>query len=359
MSRISTIDQLSARRPVSRRALLRCGLAGAGVLGVSALAGCSEDGSSAGAASGSAAAGASGLKKITFALDWTPNTNHTGVYVAAARGYYEEAGLEVEIVQAPENGADALVATGEAQFGVSFQDTMASYVSSEDSRLPVSAIAAIIQHNTSGIISRAEKGITHPAAMMDHTYATWEGPIEQGVIKHCVEADGGDFSRVQMIPSTVTDEVTALQTDQVDTIWIYWAWAGVKCQLAGLDTNYFAFADIDSVFDFYTPVIIANDDLIADDPDTVQAFLDATRRGYEDCIADPDAAADVLLEASPELDEELVRASQEYLADQYQADADAWGVIDQGRWDAFFGWVGDQGFAPEIEPGAGLDLQFI
>ena len=76
--------------------------------------------------------------------------------------------------------------------------------------------------------------------------------------------------------------------------------------------------------------------------DTVQAFLDATRHGYEDCIADPDAAADVLLEASPELDEELVRASQEYLADQYQADADAWGVIDQGRWDAFFGWVGDQ-----------------
>lgn len=138
MSRISTIDQLSARRPVSRRALLRCGLAGAGVLGASALAGCSEGGSSAGAASGSAAAGASGLKKITFALDWTPNTNHTGVYVAAARGYYEEAGLEVEIVQAPENGADALVATGEAQFGVSFQDTMASYVSSEDSRLPVS-----------------------------------------------------------------------------------------------------------------------------------------------------------------------------------------------------------------------------
>ena len=67
----------------------------------------------------------------------------------------------------------------------------------------------------------------------------------------------------------------------------------------------------------------------------------------------------MLLEASPELDEELVRASQEYLADQYQADADAWGVIDQGRWDAFFGWVGDQGFAPAIEPGAGLDLQFI
>lgn len=356
MHRIETIDHIFARRALSRRRFVRAGLTGVAALGAAALAGCGGQGASAGSAG--SAASASGLKKITFALDWTPNTNHTGVYVAAANGYYKDAGLEVEIVQAPENGADALVATGDAQFGVSFQDTMASYVSG-DSVLPVSAVASIIQHNTSGIISRAEKGITHPAAMMDHTYATWEGPIEQGVIRRCVEADGGDFSRVQMIPSTVTDEVTALQTDQVDTIWIYWAWAGVKCELAGLDTNYFAFADIDPVFDFYTPVIIANNDLIADDPDTAQAFVDATRRGYEDCIADPDAAAEALLAAAPELDEDLVRASQEYLADQYQADAAQWGAIDQDRWDAFFAWVSEQGFAPTIESGAGLNTQFI
>ena len=50
-------------------------------------------------------------KKITFVLDWTPNTNHTGVYVAEEKGYFEEAGLEVEIVQPPEDGAEALVAS--------------------------------------------------------------------------------------------------------------------------------------------------------------------------------------------------------------------------------------------------------
>ena len=46
------------------------------------------------------------LEKITFVLDWTPNTNHTGLYVAQELGYFEEAGLEVEIVQPPEDGAD-------------------------------------------------------------------------------------------------------------------------------------------------------------------------------------------------------------------------------------------------------------
>ena len=211
---------------------------------------------------------------------------------------------------------------------------------------------------TSGIISMKDKGITGPAEMAGHTYATWELPIEQGVIERCVEADGGDFSKVEMIPSTVTDEVTALSTDQVDSIWIYWAWAGEKCKLAGLDTNYFAFADIDPVFDFYTPVIIANNGVIEDDAEMVQAFMDATRRGYEDCIADPKGAAEILLKAAPELEEELVVASQIYLAEQYQADAETWGEIDQKRWDAFYEWVSDQGFADPIEPGAGMTDKF-
>lgn len=342
---------------ISRRGFLRAGFASAGLAGAAALAGCAGKGGAPAGSAGSASR-SNGLKKVTFALDWTPNTNHTGLYVAQEKGYYKDAGLEVEILQAPENGADPLVAAGDAQFGVSFQDTMASYVSGPDA-LPVTAIAAIIQHNTSGIISMKEKGIDSPADMAGHTYATWEMPIEQGVIERCVEADGGDFSQVKMIPSTVTDEVTALSTDQVDCIWIYWAWAGEKCDLAGLETNYFAFADIDSVFDFYTPVIIANDDAIKKDRAMVQAFVDATRRGYEDCISDPDGAAEVLLKAAPELEHDLVVASQRYLADQYRADAAVWGQIDQGRWDAFYEWVAAQGFAPDFEPGAGMSADFI
>ena len=337
---------MSYHTSISRRHALAAGAAA--LVGAASLAGCGSDTQSE----------HEGLKKVTFVLDWTPNTNHTGVYVAAARGYYEEAGLDVEIVQAPENGADALVASGDAQFGVTFQDSMAAYVSG-DNQMPVTAVAAIIQHNTSGIISRKDKNITRPYDMMDHTYATWEMPIEQGVVQRCVEADGGDFSRVKMIPSTVTDEVSALETDQVDTIWIYEAWAGVKCDLAGLDTNYFNFADIDPVFDLYTPVIIASDKTIGEDPKLVKAFLEATRRGYEDCIAAPHDAADVLLEAAPELEPELVYASQEYLAERYQAEASSWGVIDQDRWDNFFAWVSEQGFAPTIEAGAGMSMDFL
>ena len=193
------------------------------------------------------------LEKITFVLDWTPNTNHTGLYVAQELGYFEEAGLEVEIVQPPEDGAEVLVASGKAQFGVSFQDSMAPALAG-DNALPITAVASVIQHNTSGIISRAGEGMDKPKGMEGHNYATWNGSIELATLKEVVEADGGDFDKIELIPSTVTDEVSALKTKSVDSIWIFYAWAGVKTELEGLDTDYFAFADIDPVFDYYTPV---------------------------------------------------------------------------------------------------------
>ena len=163
--------------------------------------------------------GAKDLEKITFVLDWTPNTNHTGIYVAMANGYFEDAGLEVEVVQPPEDGAEVLVASGKAQFGVSFQDYIAPGLIGDDP-LPITDVAAIIQHNTSGIISRAGEGMDTPKGLEGHKYATWDLPVEKATIQQVMEADGGDFSKVELIPSTVTDEVTALETKSVDAIWV-------------------------------------------------------------------------------------------------------------------------------------------
>ena len=291
----------------------------------------------------------SGLEKVTFVLDWTPNTNHTGLYVAQKLGYFEEAGLEVEIQQPPEDGAVVLVASGKADFGVSFQDSMAAAISGDDA-LPITAVASVIQHNTSGIISLAGKGMDTPKGMEGHSYATWNGAIELATLEEVVKADGGDFSKVELIPSTVTDEVTALKTDSVDSIWIFYAWAGVKTELEGLDTDYFEFAEIDPVFDYYTPVIISGNRFLEQNPDTAKAFLKAVQKGYEYAIENPEEAAAILCEAAPELDEELVVASQKYLADKYHADAEYWGYIDSDRWNNFYQWVNDHELTEDEVP---------
>ena len=282
---------------------------------------------------------------LTFVLDWTPNTNHTGIYVAEKLGYFDEAGIDVEILQPPENGVEAVVGSGKADLGVSFQDYLVPAFAGEKKTIPVTAVAAILQHNLSGIMSDKDKGITSPAKMENHSYATWELPIEQAILKECVEADGGDFDNVVMIPEIIDDEVAALRNKQIDCIWVFYGWAGIKAQVEDFYINYFAFKDIDEVFDYYSPVIIANDEYLADNPDTVKAFLAAVAKGYEYAIENPDEAADILLEANPELDPDLVKASQNYLADQYQAEASQWGVIDANRWNAFYQFINEKELA--------------
>jgi len=300
-----------------------------------------------------------GLTKITFVLDWTPNTNHTGLYVAQAKGYFKEAGLEVEIVQPPEDGAEVLVAAGRAQFGISFQDSMAAALAGDDA-LPITAVAAVIQHNTSGIVSRKGEGMDTPKGLEGHKYATWQGPIELAMMEQVVEKDGGDFSKVEQIPSTVTDEVSALKTKSVDSIWIFYAWAGVKMELEELETDYFAFADIDEVFDYYTPVVIGNNSFLKENPEQAKAFLSALTKGYEFAIDNPEEAADIFCNANPELDKELVKASQIYLADQYQADAKKWGYIDPARWNNFYNWLNENDLVEtDIPENTGFSNEYL
>ncbi len=298
------------------------------------------------------------LTPITLVLDWTPNTNHTGFYVALEKGYFEEVGLDVKIVQPPEDGAATLVASGKAEFGIDFQDSLVPAFVGEN-KLPITAVAAVVQHNTSGIVSLKEKGIDSPKGMEGNIYATWDMPIEQAIIQNVVEADGGDYNKIELVPTYVTDVVTGLQTD-VDSVWIYYGWDGIACEVAGLDTNYFNFKDINPVFDYYSPVIIANNDFIADNADVTEKFLEACEKGYKYAIENPEDAANILVNQVPELDIDLIVPSQKWLSEQYMAEEETWGYISQDRWDDFYKWLYDnQLIEEEIPAGYGFSNDYL
>ena len=146
----------------------------------------------------------------------------------------------------------------------------------------------------------------------------------------------------------------------MDAIWIFYGWAGIACELAGLETDYFAFADINPVFDYYTPVIIGNTDWMEENPDAAKAFLAAASKGYEYAVENPTEAAEILLNAAPELDSELAAASQEYMAEQYIADAPKWGYIDPERWNAFYRWLSENGLTDmQIEDNTGFTNEYL
>ena len=276
-------------------------------------------------------------QKIKIVLDWVPNTNHTGLYVAKDLGYFKEEGLDVEIVQPPEGSTTALIGAGGAEFGISFQDTLAKSFAKE-SPVPVTAIAAILQHNTSGIISLKEKGIDSPKKLEGKKYATWEDNIEQAILKKLVTDDKGDFSKVKLIPYTITDVVTGLKTD-VDAVWVYYAWDGIATERAGLQTNFLKIRDYGEELDYYSPVIIANNDFLKKNPEIAKKVLKAIKKGYEYAMKNPEESAKILVKNSPELDINLVTASQKWISKEYQSDAKEWGIIDGNRWNRFYEWL--------------------
>jgi len=282
------------------------------------------------------------LRPVTVMLDWTPNTNHLGIYVAKAEGWYEDAGLDVEIVEPGAGGVAQLVAQGAAQFGISVQE---SVIPARAEDVPIVSIAAIVQHNTSSLMSLAEDGIEEPGDLAGKAYGGFGGALETALIRQLTECGGGDPDDVEFTEVGNVDYLVGMDRDQYDFVWIFDGWDGIRAsEMEGADVNLLHFIDyLDCIPDWYTPVIITSESLIADDPDVVRSFMEATSRGYESAMDDPAAAAETLLEAAPELDEQLVNASAEYLSTRFVDDGRQWGLQDEAIWTGFVDFLVDAG----------------
>lgn len=295
---------------------------------------------------------------VKIGLDWTPNTNHTGLYVAQENGYYAENSLAAEILPAPEGGTvEQLVATGTLDFGVSYQEAVTQ---ARVEGLPIVSIAAVIQHNTSGFASRAEAGISSPADFAGKQYGAFGSPIEQAVISGLMECAGADPSSVEFVDIGSTDFFVATERGDVDFAWVFAGWTGVEAELRGVPLNIVMMTDQGCIPDYYTPVLIASEQTIAERPELVRSFLAAVSRGYSYAIEEPAGAAEVLLKAAPELDPELVRRSQVYLAEQYQAEAPRWGEQREAVWRDYAQWMADrQLISTMIEPERAFTNDFL
>lgn len=278
------------------------------------------------------------LEKVTVLLDWTPNTNYTGVYVAQKLGYYEEEGLDVEVNQPGEGSTAQLIAAGQGDFSFSYQEDMTI---ARTQGLPVKAIAAVIQHNTSGFASPVEKGIKSPKDFEGKKYGGWGSPAEEAMLKALMDKAGADFNKLEMINIGTADFFTSVQKD-VDFEWIYWGWTGIESELRGVPLNFIKLRDYHEALDFYSPILIASEKTIEEKPELVKKFIKATARGYQYCIDNPEEAGEILCEMVPELNKELVIKSQQYLAKEYQSDAPRWGEMTAERWEKYADWMYSQ-----------------
>ena len=308
----------------------------AGILAAAVAAGLSG---CAGAASEKAAEGES-LEDVTVILDYVANTNHTGMYVALDQGYYKEAGMDVSIIEPTEGATATLIAVGKGDFGISYQEDVTIARTSADP-LPVKAVAALIQHNTSGFVTYGDKDIHSPKDFEGKTYAGWGGPGEEAVLKAVMAKDGGDFSKLDMVISDGSG-FEALK-DKVDVMWFYEGWDNVKCRMNDFPINYMELRQLDERLDYYTPVIIASEDTLKNRPEMTKKFLEATAKGYRYAMEHPKESAEILHKYAPDYSLEMLTMSQEYLAGKYMEDTDRWGEMKDSVWDNYTDFLVEYG----------------
>jgi ABC-type nitrate/sulfonate/bicarbonate transport system substrate-binding protein len=285
--------------------------------------------------------GGDGDQKLTVQLDWTPNTNHIGIYLALARGWYEDAGLDVEVLPYTDANADTIVANGRADVGISFP---ANLVFSRAAGLDLVSVAAVLQRNPTELAVLDSSEIKRPGDFDGHTYAGFGLPYEEPQIQTVVRADGGkgDFNVVTL--STLAYE--ALYEKRADFTEIFTTWEGIEADLRGVKLRTFRY-DSFGVPDFPGVVLVTRKAAL--EPDQMRRFLEVTRRGYEYAARSPDEAAqefiDYLPGAFPE--PELVKRSARILSSYFMGDDGHWGSQDEADWKAYSHWLIEQGIVTD------------
>ncbi len=298
------------------------------------------------AADGKSARGAGEPKQVTVVLDWTPNTNHSGLYIAKAKGYFSDAGLDVTIIEPDANGAVAQLAAGNADFAVSMAEQI---IPARAEGNPIVSVATIIKSNTSSLLAPADRGITRPRDLAGKTYGGFGGQLETALVKKLVTCDGGDPESIKFVEVGNVDYQVGLDRKDYDFVWIFDGWDTIRLRdLAGMKVTTIPFADhFDCIPDWYTPVLASSEKVIANDPALVRAFVGAAAKGYQDAMADPAMAATTLTTAVPELDKDLVGRSADYLSTRYSDNAATWGTQDPEVWKSFELFLREAGMVTE------------
>ena len=285
---------------------------------------------------------AQAAEKLTVALDWTPNTNHVGLYVAQAKGWFDEAGLDVEILPYTDTSSGTLVATGVAQFGIL---SAVGFHSQRAMGADMTAVMAVVQHETGRLVFNGERDdIQRPADLDGMTYAGFGSAWENALISSIIRHDGGEgtFDTVTL----GTSAYEALANGSVDFTLEVSTWEGVNSELLGRPQRAFSYADY-GVPDQHTTFLGGNSTWLASNKETAGAFVKAAQRGYAFAADNPEEAADMLIAGTAGMlsNPELVHASMKALIEGgYLKDpGEAVGLIDPVLINGITGFLFDAG----------------
>lgn len=273
------------------------------------------------------------LTTMNLALDWTPNTNHTGIYVALAQKWYQAEGIDLHLLPYSASvSPDVLVSSGKADVGISSTEGI---VADAAVNQPVVSIAAIIQHNTSALVTLASSGLNRPGELDGKVYGGFGAPYEGAVVGEIIQKDGGTgkFTNVTLD----VDTMQALKSRRIDFAWVFEGWEVIQAERQGVKLNVFPVTNY-GIADYYTPNLVTSPAEIAHKPALLRKFMTATACGYEFARTHAREAAQMLLDnVAPGTfpDAGFVQASQDFLSPRYADAGRKWGLQDAAAWHGY------------------------
>lgn len=286
------------------------------------------------------AAPAALAEDVSIALDWTLNTNHIGLVVAQENGYFEDAGLTVEILPYSDSASTALLAAGAVDFAYM---TALGFMSAKAGDAPITALWVTMQREAGRLVYTSDHpDISSPKDLEGKTYAGFGSAWEDALISTMIENDGGtpDYDTVTL----GTGAYEALASGAVDFTLEVATWEGVNSELLGRDQSHFLYNDY-GVPEPQGGYIGTRTETLESDPETVEAFMDATRSGYEWAAANPAEAAEILIEVGGFPNAALVRGSMRVIDEGgYLTDGTTTvGLIDPARLETMAKFLYDSG----------------
>jgi putative hydroxymethylpyrimidine transport system substrate-binding protein len=281
---------------------------------------------------------AASLHNLTLWLDWYPNSDHAGIYVAMAKGYYAAEGLQVK-AQVPSGASDALklVTHGNGDIAISYES---SVLLARDQGIPVTATGAIVQKPLNAVLALASTGITRPRQLEGHTIGVAGDPSDYTDLKALVGHDGGDYAKVKIV-NVGYNLLPALLAHRVDSIiGGYWTWEALQAAQKGVKVNAMRL-DQWGVPTYNELVFVTGPSQLKNEPTVLRAFQAATFRGYAYAAAHPAEATAILLKAPGVLSNSapLIEHSIKLLGPLFADSHGRYGTMNPRLWQTYANWM--------------------
>ncbi|MEM8583175.1 MAG: ABC transporter substrate-binding protein [Bacteroidota bacterium] len=293
------------------------------------------------------------MANFKLALDWTPNINHIGFFVAREKGFYETVNMQIDISDPSADNYQITpakkVELDQADFALCPTESIISYRTKQDP-FPLLALAALLQEDLSAIVVKKDSGIHSPKDLDGKTYSSYKARYEDAIVKEMIKNDGGQGNLQLVYPEKLGIWNTLLD-GRADATWIFINWEGVAAEQVDVSLSYFRLSDYNIPYS-YSPVIAADASKIEANRTRYKQFLHASKQGFLYAQANPEESVAILSKFIPEYDRHIDLSRALEITAPHFGTEDNWGTMEERKMQVFLNWLE----AKELETTA-LNLQ--